>query len=174
MERFLPQLEDSKHLDALERMIEEKRCEVLVVDPLYLCMSGADAANLFVQGSLLRRVSEICQRHGVALVLCHHTRKRGKARNQGEFDAPELDDLAWAGFAEFARQWLLLGRREPYEPGTGEHRLWLSVGGSAGHGGLWALIFRKASPANRDVGTLSFPRPAKLALKRKPSRSGNA
>ena len=136
---FLPQLEDARHLDALERMIAETKCEVLVVDPLYLCMSGADAANLFIQGSLLRRVSEICQRHGVALVLCHHTRKRSKLKNQGECDPPELDDLAWAGFAEFARQWLLLGRREAYEPGTGEHKLWLSVGGSAGHGGLWAV-----------------------------------
>lgn len=136
---FLPQLEDLRHLDAVERMIEETQCEVLVIDPLYLCMSGADAANLFVQGSLLRRVSEICRRHGVALVLCHHTRKRPKLKNQGEFDPPELDDLAWAGFAEFARQWLLLGRREAYEPGTGQHRLWLSAGGSAGHGGLWAV-----------------------------------
>jgi hypothetical protein len=136
---FLPQLEDARHLDAWERMIQETKCELVVIDPLYLCLSGADAANLFVQGSLLRRVSEICQRHGVALVLCHHTRKRSKLENQGEFDPPELDDLAWAGFAEFARRWLLLGRREAYEPGTGQHRLWLSVGGSAGHGGLWAV-----------------------------------
>jgi hypothetical protein len=136
---FLPQLGDPRHLDALERMIEDTGCEVLIVDPAYLCLPGADASNLFIQGSLLRSVSEICQRHGVGLVLAHHLRKRGKAKNAADYDPPELDDMAWAGFQEFARQWILLGRREQYEPGTGEHELWLSVGGSAGHSGLWGL-----------------------------------
>lgn len=111
----------------------------LIVDPAYLCMPGTDAANLFIQGSLLRHVSDICQRHGVGLILAHHTRKRGKMKNIANYEPPELDDMAWAGFAEFARQWLLIGRREEFTPGSGEHKLWLSIGGSAGHSALWAV-----------------------------------
>jgi hypothetical protein len=153
---FIPRFDDAQHLDGVERMLQETGVGMLIIDPIYLAMSGADAANLFVQGTLLRRVSELCQRHGVTLVLLHHTRKRGKTRNQDDFDPPELDDIAWAGFAEFARQWILIGRREEYTPGTGEHRLWLSIGGSAGHSALWA--------ADIGEGVSGLPRYWKVTL----------
>lgn len=129
---------------------------MLIVDPAYLCMPGSDAGNLFVQGTLLRKVSDVCQRHGVGLILAHHTRKKGKAKNNSEYQPPELDDMAWAGFAEFARQWFLIGRREEFVPGTGEHKLWLNLGGSAGHSSLWAVDINE--------GLSGFPRHWKVML----------
>ena len=131
----LPRLDLPENLAIFEEFLERQEAKVLGVDPAYLCMPGADAGNLFVQGTMLRDLSELCRRQGVTLVLAHHTKKSVADL----FAVPELDAIAWSGFAEFARQWLLLGRRELYEPGSGEHRLWLSVGGSAGHGGLWAI-----------------------------------
>lgn len=131
----LPQLGDPAHLLALQAFITEHAIEVLIIDPTYLAMPGADAGNLFVQGGLLRGISGLCAEHKVTVILAHHTKK-----NTADPHAiPELDNLAWAGFAEFARQWIMLGRLEAFMPGTGEHKLWLTAGGSAGHSGAWGL-----------------------------------
>jgi len=132
----LPKFGDIFHLEALEKFLVDDAIEVLFIDPAYLCMPSSDAGNLMAQGELLRSVSEPCRKLGVTMVLAHHT-KRNTGRDV--HDPGELADIAWSGFAEFARQWLLINRREPYEPGTGDHKLWLSVGGSAGHSALWAV-----------------------------------
>ena len=137
----LPQLNHDEHLAELERVIREHKLEVVILDPLYLCLlSGSagrrlDASNLFDMGPLLARVTETCLRAGATPLLVHHFRKN----RESPHDTPELEDLAFAGIQEFARQWILLGRREKFEPGSGVHKLWLTVGGSAGHSGDWAL-----------------------------------
>ena len=131
----LPRFGSFDHQDAVRRFIADDELEVLAIDPTYLCMPGADANNYFIQGELLRSMGDVCADAGCMMVLAVHN-KKGRAN---PFAPPELEDIAWAGFQEYFRQWLLLGRRERYEPGTGEHRLWLNVGGSAGHSALWAV-----------------------------------
>ncbi len=119
-------------------------------------MPGVDAGNVFIQGERLGAVGGVCQKHGVGLLLCHHCRKPAKTRSSADYEPPELDDISWAGFSEYARQWILLGRREEYELGTGQHKLWLSIGGSAGHSALWGL--------DVDEGPAGSPRTWKVDL----------
>ena len=130
----LPQFGHVGHEEALRRFIMADELEIIGIDPAYLCLPAVDHSNLFQVGERLRGMAKVCQETGAMLLVAHHT-KRGKV---DPFGAPELEDIAWAGFQEWCRQWLLIGRRERYEPGTGEHRLWLSFGGSAGHSALWA------------------------------------
>lgn len=135
----LPKLSQADHLLALAEAIRERAVDVVIVDPLYLCLlsPGLDvsAANLFEVGPLLMEVARTCLDAGATPILAHHFRKSVADPHA----LPELDDLAFAGFAEFARQHLLLARRAPYVPGSGRHELWLNAGGSAGHGGAWAV-----------------------------------
>ncbi|MDV6033263.1 MAG: hypothetical protein F9B45_24885 [Phycisphaera sp. RhM] len=45
----------------------------------------------------------------------------------------ELSDITGAGKAEYFRQWTLIGRRQKYDPEQPISRLWVTIGGSAGH-----------------------------------------
>lgn len=132
----LPRFGSADDMVALGELLTEREIEVLVIDPAYLCMPSADAGNLMSQGELLRAMSKACYDADATLCLAHHTKKN---KDKLPTDALELSDLAWAGFAEFARQWLLINPREKYVPGTGKHAMWLSAGGSAGHSSLWAV-----------------------------------
>lgn len=134
----VPQLGNVLHTDALKRFVERYQLEVLILDPTYLMMMdiGDDAGNLFVVGAVLKTLSDLAQQTGVTPLLCHHL-KKGIAE---PYEPAELDNIAWAGFQEFVRQWMLLNRRVRYDPEHGgHHELWMSVGGSAGHSGLWGV-----------------------------------
>lgn len=119
-------------LDELESLLIELKTEVLFIDPAYLCMDGTEAGNMFKMGQQLKNMADLCTRLKITLVLAHHsTKSAGK-----ECKPLELSDMAWSGFGEFARQWLMLSRRKKYIDGTGEHKLYLRTGGSAGHSQL--------------------------------------
>ncbi|QDT32968.1 AAA family ATPase [Thalassoglobus polymorphus] len=126
----VPSFGDSLNMEAFRRFLKADGIEVVIVDPVYLCLPcDVNPANLFDIGRMLRNVNDVCQDVGATPVLVHHLKKTVA----NPFVPGQLEDIGWAGFQEFFRQWMLINRREPYEPGTGQHRLWFSTGGSAGH-----------------------------------------
>ncbi|HEX5103217.1 MAG TPA: AAA family ATPase, partial [Pirellulaceae bacterium] len=135
MSEWLPRFDAMADLAKLRRTIIRAGAGIVFIDPIYLCIDGDDANNLFAMGKQLRGVAKVAKDTGTTLVLVHHFKKT----LPDMYSQPELAWLSWSGFAEFARQWLLLNRRETYESGSGDHRLWLTAGGSAGHGGAWGL-----------------------------------
>jgi hypothetical protein len=139
----LPQLSSASDLQRLTDYIRKEAIQVVIIDPLYLCLIQAglnvQTSNLFQVGPLLLEIAQACQEAKATPILVHHARKQAGIARAVSHEPLDLDDLAYSGFAEFARQWVLISRREAFEPGTGLHKLWLNVGGSAGQGGLWGV-----------------------------------
>jgi replicative DNA helicase len=137
----LPQLGNAGDRQRLQAGLTTRGVKLVIIDPLYLCLLGGaekvSASNLFEVGPLLLKVGRACLDAGATPLLLHHATKSAAALKKGE--PLDLEDLAFAGIGEFARQWMLLGRREPFQPGTGSHALTLAVGGSAGQSSVWQL-----------------------------------
>lgn len=141
----LPKLSKPAHLAALRDLIAEHKLEVVVVDPLYLALLDADtagqAANLFAMGAALQPISRLAQETDTTLIVLHHFRKSGQPDQE---EPASLEELSMSGAAEWARQWLLLQRKSPYQA-DGHHELWMRCGGSAGHGSLWSLDIQEGT-----------------------------
>lgn len=138
----LPRLTSKPDRLGLKSYLRQNKVEVVVIDPLYLCLfsgsKGQSASNLFEVGPILRLAGQACLSAGATPILIHHATK-GKDKMVRRPEPLNLDDLAFAGIAEYMRQWLLLNRREPYRTKTGESRVLMAVGGSDGHSGCWEV-----------------------------------
>ena len=144
-----PKLSDDGDIAAVTAFIRKRNLKVIIFDPAYTSLlkgnTKASASNVFDMGAVLSKISEACLAAGATPIFAHHTVKNAgmKSGRNGSsyksYEPAELGDLAFAGFGEFARQWLLIARRADYEPGTGKHQLWLTTGGSAGFNGTYSV-----------------------------------
>lgn len=128
----VPSLDNPAHAGGLERAVKDLRIDVIIFDPAYLMMCGIgdSAGNMFKVAQFLLVITKLIELTGVTPIVLHHTNRSGG----NTYDPLELDSIAWAGFPEWMRQWILINRRERYDPDNpGVHRLWLVTGGSAGH-----------------------------------------
>lgn len=153
----LPRLSDSKHLRGLAIQIRKHDLKVIIIDPIYLALLAGNAkanpANVMEMGPLLLGIARACLDVECTPILVHHTVKRPANRSggfKGSFEPIEREDLAMAGFSEFARQWMLVNRRSRYDD-SGRHELWFSVGGSVGFGRLYAVDIDEGQ-INEDFG----------------------
>lgn len=139
IECSVPPLSDSATLQTLRELLDQHQSEILVVDPTYLTLLGGPnggaekAPSMFAMGDAIGQLVATCRLTGAQLVLVHHTNSSLKIG-----DEPGLEHIAYAGFAQFCRQWIGLNRREKYQF-DGKHELEMVAGGSAGHGGKWHL-----------------------------------
>jgi hypothetical protein len=99
--------------DWLLSKIAKIRPGLVIIDPLYRLMGlggGEDEAspsNLYQMGDLLDEITDACQKTGGTLLLSHHFKKSAP-------DNLDLDNLAYSGLAEFARQSILIRRSQEF------------------------------------------------------------
>jgi len=138
----IPDLSQSDHLAHLAMSIERLRLQVVFIDPMYLCLGSLaeSTSNVAAIGNMLRAIDEIMARTGCTPVLIHHTNRKHE-----QYKPLTLRDLSGAGFAEWARQWMLVCPRSDFDPVEHQHRLWMVAGGSAGHAGRFAVDLRERS-----------------------------
>lgn len=168
----LPRLNNTADRKELTQLLRAAEIAAVVIDPLYLCLGRAvTASNLYEVGEVLVATANACRRAGATPVLVHHTNKNAGATT----GAVGLGDLAFAGIAEFARQWVLVNRAAAYCPGTGTHELALSVGGSAGHSSRWRVrVDEGRTDAKRRGWSVSVAEAGREPGGRESGKKGNA
>jgi hypothetical protein len=121
----------------MKEVVRDYAPRVVIIDPLYITLASKchiNASSLFEMGPPLAALAKAC--HPATPILLHHSTKELRP---GQVMA--LEDAAFAGCQEFARQWFLVNRRRVFKPDQEQdvHELVVLYGGSAGHNGTFAL-----------------------------------
>lgn len=164
-----PQLTSPGHLASIAAQLRVKKPKLLLLDPTYLLL-GVDAdrsKNVFAMGEILGSIADVCAEHETAVMLLHHV---NKANARAKVQTVTLNDLAYAGFAEWARQWFFVTRTRPFEPGTNSHDLRIEVGNSVGHSHAVEIRIDEGIPMDPMIGRMwkvEFPEHAPVSEEKK-------
>jgi hypothetical protein len=90
-----PKLADLTQVARLRATVEQCKPVLIIVDPAYLSLAGAETSNLAAMGVLLERAQLIAQDAGSALILTHHWNKTGQGSGADRFTG--------SGMAEWGR-----------------------------------------------------------------------
>lgn len=143
-----PNLPSAEDCDHVAEVVARLGIEVVIVDPLYMGLTGISTTNLTEVGPALRNFKNACT--PAAMVLAHHVKK-----STDYADAPNLEDLSQAGIAEFAGNYMLLGRLSEYE-GDGQHELAIRMGGRDDQFGLYKLDFDEYTWSSRFMDLVAW------------------
>ncbi|MCC9607713.1 AAA family ATPase [Blastopirellula sp. JC732] len=129
------------NMHRLSDWIARNQLEVVLID-------AADLAPMTrrAEAAQLRALADCCLAAGATPIVCCRTRKEIKPR------AMDAADLADSPCGAIARQWLLVNRREAFEPGSGLHRLWLTFGASSGRSGQWGVDINESAEVDSAAG----------------------
>ena len=140
----VPVLSDLASMSAFVEKLIALGVEVAILDPMYLMLGDVDARSMFEVGRVLRIVGTMFLSKGITPIFLHHSNRSLEVGAVMEFS-----HLAYAGFSQYFRQFTLLNRRRAYQQ-DGVHELWARIGGSAGHGGLYAIDINEGILNNHD------------------------
>jgi RecA-family ATPase len=91
-------LDKMHHYEYLRLLIETKKPQVIIIDPIYKVFSG-DITDNFQVLSLLDKLDELAAKYNLAYILIGHTRKRRKLLPGQEEDNTDLgDELVGASY----------------------------------------------------------------------------
>lgn len=137
-----------KQIDIIQRFVEQEQPKLVIIDPLNFAMrdSAGDIANATAVAAVLSPLNEICQENGCSFIAIAHNKKPSTKEDRApRYRVPELDEVAGAGIGAWTRFWMCLGKRRDFIKETGDHRLWMNVGGSAGHAATFGLDVHEGS-----------------------------
>lgn len=146
---WVPRASDDDIVDYFLSMVCGHEAKVVILDPTYKSLDD-NSTSLILTGQQLDKINNAITRAGSTAVFVDHVKR---SSNNAHNNKPlSLEDISGAGKAEFFRQWMLVGRREDFEASK-PHKLWISIGGSAGHSSLWGLDVHEVNP---DIKTRQY------------------
>jgi hypothetical protein len=164
---WVPKSSNREIMDYFIHCVHRSNAQISIIDPLYQTLDDQQA-SVIANGQQLAQLGRSLLSMSVTPIMVDHA-KRSSDNVKGH-EPLQLEDISGAGKAEFFRQWMLIGRREKFVPcddGNQSHRVWLTIGGSAGHASQWALDIEESNPEpskrNYKLELESFGNAAKAA-----------